>query len=363
MPIPEERRGPGFVLLSAGAGVALPAGIPGQVLDLSKESPEVAAGYALFRRYLFDYRTDLLLPMLILIDERGLAQKVYPGVPGEGRLREDLKLMREPDRQRLALPFPGHYYAPPQRNNFRLGSALFWAGYPEQALVYLNQVIRAQPDNGKAQLAVGYIYLEAGREGPARQHLERAAQLLPKAADARTYLGRLEMTAKHYPEALRYFTEAFALDPTASFALVSAGQAHAALGDDAAAESFYRRALANDAKDADAANQLGLLLVRQNHLEEARRSFEQAIAAEHDHLWAINNLGVLYMQMQKVNDAIAAFRYGIQVAPDEETSYLNLARVYARAGDRTKARDIVRQLMTRNPTNAAGLKALRELSE
>ncbi len=366
VPIPEQRSGPGFLLLSAGPGAALPPGIPGQVLDLSRESPDVAAGYALFRRYLFDYRAELLLPMLILIDERGLAHKVYPGVPAEGRMREDLKFLHEPDRQRLALPFPGHYYAAPHRNNFRLGSAFFWAGYPEQALIYLNEVIREQPDNGKAHLAVGYIYMEhmeAGREGAARQHLERAVQLLPKAADARTYLGRLEMAAKRYPEALRDFTEALALDPTASFALVSAGQAHAAMGDDAAAEALFRRALANDGKDADAANQLGLLLVRQNHLDEARRFFEQAIAAQRDHVWAINNLGVLYMQLQKPDDAIAAFRYGIEAAPDEERSYLNLARVYARAGDHAKARGILHQLMARKPSSVAGLKALRELGE
>jgi len=363
VPIPEERHGPGFLLLSAAGGAALPPGIPGEVLDLSRESPDVAASYTLFRRYLFDYRTDLLLPMLILIDERGLAHKIYPGVPSEGRLHEDLKLLHEPNRQRLALPFPGRYYEPPYRNNFRLGSAFFWAGYLEQALVYLNEVIREQPDNGKAHLAVGYIHLQAGREGPARQHLERAVQLLPKAADARTSLGRLEMAAKRYPEALRDFADALALDPTASFALMSAGQAHAALGDDAAAESMFRRALAADGKDADAANQLGLLLVRQNHLDEARRCFEQAIAAQRDHVSAINNLGVLYMQTQKVDDAVAAFRYGIEVAPDEEMSYLNLARVYARAGDRARARDILHQLMARKPSSAAGLKALRELGE
>jgi superkiller protein 3 len=187
--------------------------------------------------------------------------------------------------------------------------------------------------------------------------------LLPKAADARTYLGRLEMASRHYPEALRDFGEALKLDPTASFALMSAGQAHAAMGNDAAAEPLFRRALETDAKDADAANQLGLLLVRQNHPDEARQCFEQAIAAQRDHVWAINNLGVLYMQIQKVNDAIAAFRYGIEVVPDEETSYLNLARVYARAGDRAKAREILRQLMARKPSSAAGAKALHELGE
>lgn len=363
VPIPEQKRGPGFLLLTAGGSVELPPGIPGEVRDLSRESPDVAAGYALFRRYLFDYRTDLLLPMLILIDERGLAHKVYPGVPAEGRLREDLHSLQEPDRVRLALPFPGRYYAQPRRNHFRLGSAFFWAGYPERALVYLSEVLREQPDNGKAHLAVGFIHMEAGRDGPARQHLERAVQLLPKSPDAWTYLGRLEMEIKHYREALRDFDEALTLNPNASYTLMSAGQAHAALGDDTAAETLFRRALASDGQDADAANQLGLLLVRHSRLEEARQCFQQAIAAQRDHVWAINNLGVLYVQIQKVDDAVAAFRYGIEMAPDEEISYINLARAYARAGDRGRSRDVLHQLLTRRPGSSAASKALRELGE
>ena len=361
VPIPDQRRGPGFLLLTAGGGVSLPPGIAGEVLDLSRQPPDLAAGYALFRRYLFDYRTELLLPLLILIDERGLAHKVYPNVPGERRLREDLQRLRDPGRARLALPFSGRYFAQPRRNHFRLGSAFFWAGYPEQALVYLDEVIREQPDNGKAHLAVGFIHMEAGRIDPARQHLELAVQLLPKSPDAWTYLGRLELSMKRHREALGHFERALALDPNASYTLMSAGQAHAALGDDTAAETLFRRALESDSRDADAANQLGLLLVRQNRLEEARERFQQAIAAQPDHVWAINNLGVLYMQLQKANDAVAAFRHGIDVAPDEEISYMNLARVYARAGDRARARDILRQLLIRRPGSTAAEKALREL--
>ena len=78
-----------------------------------------------------------------------------------------------------------------------------------------------------------------------------------------------------------------------------------------------------------------------------------AVTVQRDHVWAINNLGVLYMQMHKVDDAVAAFKYGIEVAPEDEISYLNLARVYARGGDRTKASDILRQLLARKPSSAA----------
>lgn len=363
VPIPEQRSGPGFLLLTADGKIGLPSGVPGQVLDLSRESPDVAASYALFRRYLFDYRAELHLPMLILIDELGLAHKVYPAVPNESRLMDDLRLSKTKDVRRLAFPFAGQYYTEPQRNNFRLGAAFFWAGYPEQALVYLDAVIREQPDNKKAQLAVGYIHLEAGRAEAAREHLERAVLLLPKDPNAWIYLGRLETQVKQYPAALKDFEHALELDPKSSFALLSAGQTQAAMGDDGAAESLFRRAIENHGSAADAATQLGLLLVRQNRVNEAREAFEKAITVQRDHVPAINDLGVLYMQMHKVDDALAAFKYGIEVAPDDEISYLNLARVYARQGDRMKARETLQELLARHPSNVAALKALRELEQ
>jgi Flp pilus assembly protein TadD len=363
VPVPDERKGPGFVLLTSGPAAALPTGITGHVLDLTRESPDLATCYALFRRYLFDYRASLLVPMLILIDERGLAHKVYPAVHAESRLREDLRLMRDPDRQRLALPFRGQYYNAPHRSYYRLGAAFFWAGYPDQSLVYLNEVIRGQPGNGRAHLAIGHIHLEAGREAPAREHLERAVQLLPETPDAWNNIGSLELSEKNYHAALADFEKAMALNPADPFALVGAGQAQAALGDDTSAERLFRRALASDPKNADAANQLGLVQVRQNQLDEARASFQLAIAAQRNHASAINNLGVLYMQMQKVDDAIAAFRYGVEVAPDDEMLYMNLARVYARSGDRPRARNVVQQWLARKPNSTAALKALRELGE
>ena len=80
-------------------------------------------------------------------------------------------MLNDPGRGQRALPFPGRYYAAPQRNYFRLGAAFYWAGYPEQALIYLQEAVRNAPDNSKAHLAVGHIHLEAGRHGQAREHL------------------------------------------------------------------------------------------------------------------------------------------------------------------------------------------------
>ena len=361
VPLPEPRRGPGFLCLYAGRKPAPPAAVAFETVDLGAAPSDVAAWYGLFRMYLFDYRVELTLPLLLLVDERGLAHKVYQEIPPVETLRADLAMLHDPDRVQRALPFPGRYYAAPQRNYFRLGAAFYWAGYPEQALIYLQETLRSAPDNSKAHLAVGHIHLEAGRHGPARSHLEKSVELNPAAADAWINLGSLEAALENHAAALQDFDKALAIVPDSTFALVSAGREHGKLGHADRAQQMLHRALEIEPKNAEAANQLGLLLAAQNHLPEALQWFQQALAAQRDHTGAINNMGVLYMQMQKSNDAIAAFRYGIQVAPEEEIFYLNLARAYVAVGDPTKARDILQQLVDRRPDSAMAKKGLEEL--
>jgi len=363
VPLPEPRKGPGVLCLWSGTRPTAPVGVPFYAVDVASAPPDLAAWYALFRMYLFDYRADLALPLLLLIDERGLAHKIYPAIPDAAVLRADLMLMRDANRPRWALPFPGRYFTPPRRNYFRLGAAFYWAGYPEQALIYLDEVVRSAPDSGKAHLAIGHIHLEAGRFGPAREHIELAVKLNPDSADAWINLGGLETAVDNYAAGLKAFEKALSILPDAPFALVSAGRAHGKLGHARAAEELLLRALQIEPRNAEAFNQLGILFTAQNRLEEARKYFEEAIAAQRDHTGAINNLGVLFMQFQKPEDAIAAFRYGIEVAPADETSYINLARVYVTMGDRARAREILQQLLSRQPSSAAAKRGLAELAE
>lgn len=161
---------------------------------------------------------------------------------------------------------------------------------------------------------------------------------------------------------MRDFEKALSILPGSVFALTGAGREQGKLGQFAKAEQSLRRALEIDPRDAEAANQLGLVYAAQDRLEEAARCFERSIASDRAHAGAINNLGVVYMRMQKPREAIAAFRYGIQVAPDEEMFYLNLARAYVATSDRAKARDTLEELLQRRPDSASARKGLAELA-
>jgi tetratricopeptide (TPR) repeat protein len=323
VPLPDRRRGPGLLYLGEGERPAVPA----QVVNLRAESADVAAGYALFRRYLLDWRTELNLPLILLIDAEGRVHKLYATAPDADRLTADLKRMVEPNRQQLALPFAGDYIGMPRRNYFKLGAAYYWAGYPQQALPYLEEVVRREPGNDKALNAVGQIHLDAGRLGDARTALERAVAANPSLGEAWNNLGGVELAAGNLDAALRHYRRAMELLPRATYPLVNAGQVEARLG----------------------------------HERDAVKLFQQAIEIDRKDAGAINNLGVLYSQMGQANDAISAFEYGIQVAPDDEVLYMNLGRVYVKLGERGKAKDAMLRLLEHKPDSKAAVNALREL--
>jgi len=327
-PTPDRRTAKGasgFVVLHGADRPAVPAGVPAELVDLTVEKPDVAAAYSLFRRYLFEYRKDLSLPLVLLADGESRAHKVYADIPTAAQMRADLTRI---DRSReLALPFPGKYYLNPRRNYFKLGAAFYWAGYPALALPYLAETLRTRPDNWKALLAMARIQLELGRDKDALASFQQVIDI-----------------KNDYPPAF-----------------VGAGEIYAKQGDRANAQPMFQRALALDAKCADAMNQLGVLAAGANDLPGARRWFQQAIEAQQDHPGAINNLGVLYAKMGQPNDSIAAFRYGIKTNPDDDELYLNLARIYVTIGEREKARAVLNALMEQKPGNATATKALREL--
>ena len=132
----------------------------------------------------------------------------------------------------------------------------------------MEEALRNAPDNSKAHLAVGHIHLEAGRYEPAREHLERAVKLSPGSAEAWINLGSLETALENYAAGLQDFEKALAILPDSTFALLSAGRAHGKLGHALIAEHMLRRVLKIEPTNAEASNQLGLLLSEQTGLKK-----------------------------------------------------------------------------------------------
>lgn len=362
VPLPERRKGPGFLLLTDGADRA-PDGVPVEVLNLKEVSADLAASYALFRRYLFDWRAPLSIPMLILLDENGYANRIYPGLRPVPELQSDLRTLQQSDRAKFALPFAGWYHGHPSRNYYKLGAAFVGAGYPDQALPYLEASVRQWDGNFKAWLALGQVHLELNRLPEAQVNLNRALELNRRSPEVWNNLGGVAMAEGNNTEALKCFERMLSLAPNSVYGLTNAALALSRLNRASEAEKLYRRAMEVDPNDSTTADRLGLLVGRQGRLDEAIALFKEALVKDPKNASAINNLAVAYVQSGKGNDALAALQYGLRVAPDSDMLYLNLARVYVASGDRERAKETLRSLLQRQPNHEGAQRALRQLGE
>jgi len=267
VPLPEPRKGAGFVLLFAGSAPDLPESVPVQRIDLSREKDEVAASFALFRRYLFEYRTDLSLPLLLLIDDRSCARKIYASIPSAAKLQSDLKQIDQ--NRALALPFPGVYFSQPRRNTFKLGAAFYWAGYPRLALPYLEETVRANPANWKAMLSIARLQGELGNNRQAAQAYKQVLTVHGENSDALNQLGLLAAGENNYAEA----------------------------------RDWFERAIAAQRDHADAINNLGVLFAKMGKKNDSIAAFRYGIEKAPDDETLYLNLCRIYITMDEREQA------------------------------------------------------------
>ncbi len=219
LPLPEPQRGPGL-------------------FTIKEATPE----YEIFRRYLFDWRTSLRVPLPLLLNESGQVIKVYGKMPTGQQVAYDLA------HPGSGFPFGGTYVNPTHRDFFKFGGAYLWAGYPDHALPYLEKVLERTPDNARVVVLVGEIHLQAGRSELAEKYFRRALKLDRQSADASYGLGTLLAKRGNYEEARQLLEHAIQLRPDYADAINDLGAVFIQLGkmNDAIAAFEYGTRVAPD---------------------------------------------------------------------------------------------------------------------
>jgi Tfp pilus assembly protein PilF len=109
-------------------------------------------------------------------------------------------------------------------------------------------------------------------------------------------------------EAVPAFERAVQDDPSNASFWINLGNARRETGDTVRAEQAYRTALEHDPRSADAANGMGVLLVQQHRSGEAIRWFEQALAGSPRFVEARLNIGIAYQESGNRERAADAYR-------------------------------------------------------
>jgi tetratricopeptide (TPR) repeat protein len=165
-----------------------------------------------------------------------------------------------------------------------------------------------------------------------------------KVLDALLELGSQQMSASHYEQALKAFTDAVQRAPLEPRPLYMRGACYQKMGRLKEAEEDFRGALDKDPKGSDdqtvrVRTELGAVLTDSGRPAEAIEYLERAARDKPDMFEATYNLGVAHEALKHWPEAIAAYERATQLKPidpnpraNQADAYYNLGSVLRKAG-------------------------------
>jgi len=171
------------------------------------------------------------------------------------------------------------------------------------------------------------------------------------AANDHSLLGQSLLAAGDWQGAVASFRTALERDPALATARAGLGDALSMLGDRAAAEEAYRRAL-QDEDMATARNSLGNLLTVEGRAEEAIAEYRRAIELDPELRTAHANLGGALAKLGRWEESLEELRLAVnecRECPDSAPQYRSLARALYRTGRPQEALDALRKAVAIEP--------------
>ncbi|MFZ0395115.1 MAG: tetratricopeptide repeat protein [Terracidiphilus sp.] len=241
--------------------------------------------------------------------------------------------------------------------------ALFDAGYacdadnkPDQAEAFYGRAVQADPKSFEAQLALGLLLARQGKLDDARPHLAAATQLDPgpagPATKARAWRAMAQIDRRTDPtEASNDLLEALKLSSETPEDTLLAAQLAEQTGELDAAEKAYRRVIAEDPKNTDAAAGLGHILLEHKQYAEAETLLRAAQAQRPDDPVLTAQLAAALAGQDKA-EALPLLEKLHDAHPEDENITRMLAEVESEAGKTAESDLLYTQLIAAHPGDA-----------
>ena len=182
------------------------------------------------------------------------------------------------------------------------------AGKYAEAAAAFTKAIAADPKDYFAHfnLAMAHTFLHQDAEAIAEYR--KTLEIKPRLYEAELNGGIVLLRQKNPAEALPLLEDAAGQKPEQFRPRYYYAESQLQTGDYAGAEENFRRALALDAKSADANLGIAQALVQQGKLDDAAPFFRQAAQAEPNYRGYLLQLGNLYEKANRPDAAIAIYR-------------------------------------------------------
>ena len=118
------------------------------------------------------------------------------------------------------------------------------------------------------------------------------------------------------------------------------------------AEESFRKAKKLKHNYAEAHNNLGAVLQELERLNEAEESFGEAVLLKPDYAEAHSNLGAVLQELERLNEAEESFKKAILLKPDYAEAYYNLGITYKKLKRLNEAEEYYKQAILLKPDYA-----------
>lgn len=226
-------------------------------------------------------------------------------------------------------------------------AALFNAGRFQATEEYSQDLLRRYPNSGFLWKVLGAALQVQGKD--AISAMQRAIQLMPDDAGARSNLGNAMLHLGRYDAAVDCYRQALVIQPDLAESYFNLGLARKALGLLDKAILLYQRALAIRADYVEAHNNLGNALRQNNQKEDAVASYRTALLQRPAYIDAHNNLVYALRDLGSYDEATRVCRRALAIKPDHAETYNNLGYVHCDLGELELASKAYQRVLAIDP--------------
>ncbi|MDY0342161.1 MAG: tetratricopeptide repeat protein [Lentimicrobium sp.] len=265
------------------------------------------------------------------------------------------------------------------------------------ALKDVNSALEIEENNPETYAVLSDVYLYSGKVQRALDALKKAQELNASNAQFDVKMARIYLTMSDYKQTFESLRKALKKNPENVEALFISGLANEEMGDTAKAIENYQMTVARNQKHFDALKQLGILFAikkdrlaidylrnaftvrpgsveplyilgmfyqENNDPDKALNVYNEILLIRPDYKLAQYNKGYVYLiYKEDYPEAISAFTEAIQLDAAYADAYFNRGYAYELSGNKEKAREDYRKVLTMSVNDEKAVTALNRLDQ
>ncbi len=212
------------------------------------------------------------------------------------------------------------------------------AGQLNEAETLYRQILERDPHNIDSLHLLGLISFQRGDPDTAITLIGKAIAKNDKVAALHYNIANAYISTGKASEAQKHYERALALEPAYAEAANNLGYVLLKQNEPEKAAAYFNKALKINPNYAEAHNNLGLVLKDLGKMEEALASFEKALTLKPDYLFARNNLALTLRNLERPDEALKHYEQVLTQRPDYVEARNNLANALRDLGRLSEAK-------------------------